>query len=335
MSSPESPTTAIPPAKFKEGEKILCFHGPLIYEAKVQKLEENVAKSRRRYFIHYHGWSKNWDEWVLEPRMLKYNDANLLKKKELTRAHEAKGRAAKKTKRKANDMEEESVKVLKTDGPPTSQEELEKEKKDPSDGASTSQEETPSQTESEPTVQPEEQFQTKIEVRIKIPDELKPYLVDDWDYLTRQRKLVILPCRITVETMLQDYIKSKSGTSKVASKMNRESAILEVTAGLKEYFNVMLGSQLLYKFEREQHADILKEHGDSTPMCKIYGAIHLLRLFVKLGGMIAYTPLDEKSVQLLVYYIHDFLAYMKKNASSLFMITDYGTAPPEYHRRSL
>ena len=43
----------------------------------------------------------------------------------------------------------------------------------------------------------------------------------------------------------------------------------------------------------------------------------------------------SNSLQLLLFYIHDFLHYMKKNASVLFTIQDYGTATPEYHRRAL
>ena len=57
-------------SRFVEGEKVLCFHGPLIYEAKIQKVGPRPKGSSSetgpvKYFIHYHGWNKNWDEWVI------------------------------------------------------------------------------------------------------------------------------------------------------------------------------------------------------------------------------------------------------------------------------
>ena len=42
------------------------------------KLEQIFVKPNfARYFIHYKGWNKNWDEWVPEARMLKFTDENV------------------------------------------------------------------------------------------------------------------------------------------------------------------------------------------------------------------------------------------------------------------
>ena len=70
-----------PKPKFQEGERVLCFHGPLLYEAKCVKVA--IKDKQVKYFIHYSGWNKNWDEWVPESRVLKYMDANLQKHQEL------------------------------------------------------------------------------------------------------------------------------------------------------------------------------------------------------------------------------------------------------------
>ena len=69
------------------------------------------------------------------------------------------------------------------------------------------------------------------------------------------------PChRYNVEDLLNDYSRARefvtpgSATSRQFSSLGAQ----EVCAGLREYFNTTLGSQLLYKFERVQYADILK-----------------------------------------------------------------------------
>jgi hypothetical protein len=44
--------------KFCEGEKLLCYHGPLLYEAKCIKIKKENGNFM--YLVHYQGWNKNW-----------------------------------------------------------------------------------------------------------------------------------------------------------------------------------------------------------------------------------------------------------------------------------
>ncbi|KAK2718644.1 hypothetical protein QYM36_005850 [Artemia franciscana] len=310
-----------------------------MYEAKCLKVQ--LKDKVHQYFIHYSGWKKSWDEWVPESRVLKHNDTNLQKQKDLKKQHELQAKAKRMSAKigretpDKKDIDSEgsraSTPLEKTETPLLKGQRSQKRAAAPTPAKSVKATPVPPKKNKVDTyVETEEEYLAKVEIKIRIPDELKSWLVDDWDLVTRQRKLTNLPAKLTVEKILDDYVKSKvngKGTSNA-----KDSIVQECVAGIKDYFNTTLGTQLLYKFERLQYSDVIKDNPDKKPT-DIYGVYHLLRLFTKLGGYLAYTPLDERMVQLLQNNVNDLLRHIVKNHNTIFNDDDYGIAPPEYQRK--
>lgn len=74
-------------------ERVLCFHGPMLYDAKVIKREEADSPHPAtghvgpHYFVHYKGWKASYDEWLSLDRIKKYNEESLNLQKELQRTY--------------------------------------------------------------------------------------------------------------------------------------------------------------------------------------------------------------------------------------------------------
>lgn len=63
---------------YSKDEKVLCFHGDLMYEAKIMevKVEPGKKVEDAQYRIHYKGWKASWDDWVSHDRIRKFTDDN-------------------------------------------------------------------------------------------------------------------------------------------------------------------------------------------------------------------------------------------------------------------
>lgn len=281
--------------QFREGEKVLAYHGPLIYDTKIQRAD--FRKKEWKYFVHYLGWSKNWDEWVGPERLMKPTEANLDRQKKLfknqTGDKQSKSRVPAGKQKGAAEKEE-----AKSESKPSSVTRGKKRKSDP-------------------VIEPKDAEEPDQVLKISLPGMLKKQLVDDWEFITQMGKLIKLPRSPTADEILKKYLEFKTKRDGAA-----DDALVEVLNGLRTYFDKSLPAMLLYPQERAQYANAVPQ-GSTTSPSGIYGAEHLLRLFVKLPELLVYTNMEQEALTQLQQKLTDFLKFLQRNQSSFFL-SSYG-----------
>lgn len=304
---------------YRKDEKALCFHHELLYEAKVldSKPEDpNDKKSAYLYKVHYKGWKNTWDDWVPEDRLRKLTPenkelANNLRHEVLQSQRSQRALAAtsskKKTQSSTRGSEERQTSVATGAGPRGQKRGRDYE------------------------IEKEEAFQSRMAVRLYVPDRLKSLLVDDWENVTKNLQLAHLPSEAPVSNILDAYLEQELPRRRPGSA--EADILVEIVAGMKEYFNRSLGRILLYRFEREQFYEIHTRMEDQTgegslagrTFADIYGGEHLLRLFVMMPELIAQTNMDNQSVNRLREELTNMLNWLAKDAA----VVNYFSFPYE------
>ncbi|XP_057490151.1 protein MRG1-like isoform X2 [Actinidia eriantha] len=150
-------------------------------------------------------------------------------------------------------------------------------------------------------------------VNIHIPSTLKKQLIDDCELITHMGKLIKLPRSPHVDDILQKYLDHRLKMDGMIS-----DSVGEILNGLRCYFDKALPAMLLYKSERQQYQEAIAEHVSPSTL---YGAEHLLRLFVKLPEMLYFANIEEQTLNELQQKLLDFLKFLQKNQSSFFLCT--------------
>ncbi|XP_061961867.1 protein MRG2-like isoform X2 [Populus nigra] len=243
--------------------------------------DEKVLAFHSGQYYEAKGWNKTWDEWVGTDRLLKHTEENVQKQKAL------KERLEMEMKTKAVQAPQMKLK---------------------NSGVSRGRKRKNDNLNKEKDLVPLEKL-----VNLQIPPTLKKQLVDDCEFITHQSKLVKLPRAPNVQDICKKYCEYRS---KKDVMMPESTA--EIMKGLRCYFDKALPAMLLYKSERQQYTYAIRD--DVSPSM-VYGAEHLLRLFVKLPELLVHANIEEETLTELHQKLVDFLRFLQKNQSAFFLST--------------
>lgn len=319
--------SSIMPASFNKDERVLCFHHDILYEAKILDVKPTEDNLSWQYKIHYKGWKKTWDDWVLQDRVRKFTDENkefaaqLHDQMKVSKSGQPKMAVNKPGKRAAG------ARVAGSDLSSTRGSE------ERHTSVSTSQNTRGPRRNRDYDLETEETFYNRPSIKIVIPDHIKAILVDDWENITKNQQLVPIPAKKPISLILDEYFEHEKKYRVPGSA--QADILVEVLAGVKEYFDRCLGRILLYRFERNQYVEACEgwnmttgQFAGKTP-CETYGAEHLCRLLVSLPELIAQTNMDQQSVNRLRDELTKLTNWIAKNAITYF-VSEYETPGQEY-----
>ncbi len=151
-----------------------------------------------------------------------------------------------------------------------------------------------------------------------ISDDLKKILVDDANFIIVQKKLNEIPHGLSVAEVVQNY------ATIIFEENTFNSSPMTINilfAGIIEYFDSLIGRQLLYEQERVQYLTLLNNY-PGVPMSKVYTPIYLLRLLVKLNQLLHYRQmLSGEALTYSIDHVNKFLMYLSDNKSAIFNIS--------------
>ena len=160
--------------------------------------------------------------------------------------------------------------------------------------------------------------QEGAQIRVELSASLKRELIAGWERITLQGELVSLPRSVTAAEVLRRFEEDAKAKARSAEQAALAAAC---AAGLKAYFDGALRPSLLYAEERAQ-AEAALASGEGGNAKKepsaVYGAEHLLRLFVKLPELMPTRDMDAAAAKAVQAKLTEVLRWMQRNASAHF-----------------
>ena len=302
----------------------------MVYEAKVI---DTRAEGAPEYKVHYQGWNKKWDEWLAPSKIMRDTPENRTAMEAANDAVRAaasgaapsgkSGAAGKSKEPPASDAAAAAApksKKAKTEKPADKDKEKDKDGKPSKPAGKAKSAKAPKVEKSEagpaaPTPAPAPPAE-EVRLDVNLSVALKRELIAGWERITRENKLVALPRDVTVADVLARFV----ADAKTRARTPEQAALAEEIAdGLRAYFDGALRPALLYREERGQAETALAGPGGTAKApSEVYGAEHLLRLFVKLPELLPLGDMDAAAGRALQVKLTEFLRWLQRNAAACF-----------------